>query len=448
MIVTWHSGEVGSVALLVGVLVLTVGSCSSSGPTPAADGHGGPGSTAAPTTPNSPTTATAVAARPSAGCGATAAVKPGQERVDLTSGGTGRWYLRHVPPSYAPPRPMPVVVDLHGYMVGATIETAATGLGAFGDTHGFLTITPQGSGPAKFVTWDTALGSGDVKFLGDLLDHVEQTLCVDQRRVFVTGYSQGAFMTSTLACVDARRIAAVAPVAGIRDPPGCRPARPVPVVAFHGTADPDIAYTGGLGAAALALPAPDGSGRTMGQEGLQHRPPLNGASIVKIAARGPGATDAGPVRARGPRGATSRSSIWPCTSGRTVELYRIAGGGHTWPGSPFTAAASAILGHTTMSISAERSSCGHSSRRIHSAILDRRQEQRMQVEDMIFISVDDHLVEPPHMFEGRLPGASSPTARPGSSTPTPATTCGSSTTRRSPTSGSTPSRAGPKRSTA
>ena len=27
----------------------------------------------------------------------------------------------------------------------------------------------------------------------------------------------------------------------------------------------------------------------------------------------------------------------------------------------------------------------------------------MRVEDMIFISVDDHLVEPPHLFEGRLP---------------------------------------------
>ena len=346
-------GRGGRFALSVGVLVLAVGSCSSSGPTPAADGHGGPGSTAAPTTPISPTSATAVAARPSAGCGATPAVKPGQERVDLTSGGTGRWYLRQVPPSYAPPRPMPVVVDLHGYMVGATIETAATGLGAYGDTHGFLTITPQGSGRAKFVTWDTALGSVDVKFLGDLLDNVEQTLCVDQRRIFVTGYSQGAFMTSTLACVDARRIAAVAPVAGIRDPPGCRPARPVPVVAFHGTADPDIAYTGGLGAAALALPAPDGSGRTMGQEGLQHRPPLNGASIVKI-------TSAWAVRngcGTGPRPGLSRSDItlfvWPCTSDRTVELYRITGGGHTWPGSPFTAAASAILGHTTMSISAD-----------------------------------------------------------------------------------------------
>src|ERR671925_490961 len=27
----------------------------------------------------------------------------------------------------------------------------------------------------------------------------------------------------------------------------------------------------------------------------------------------------------------------------------------------------------------------------------------MQVEDMIFISVDDHVVEPPRLFEGRLP---------------------------------------------
>src|SRR3954451_17980075 len=27
----------------------------------------------------------------------------------------------------------------------------------------------------------------------------------------------------------------------------------------------------------------------------------------------------------------------------------------------------------------------------------------MRLDDMIFISVDDHLVEPPHMFEGRVP---------------------------------------------
>ena len=27
----------------------------------------------------------------------------------------------------------------------------------------------------------------------------------------------------------------------------------------------------------------------------------------------------------------------------------------------------------------------------------------MNVDGMIFISVDDHVVEPPHLFEGRIP---------------------------------------------
>ena len=195
-----------------------------------------------------------------------------------------RWYIRHVPPRYEPAKPLPVVIDLHGYSSGAAFEAAATGLGKYGDAHNFVTITPEGSGDPKFVTWDTALGSADVKFFADLLDHVEHTMCIDTRRVFVAGYSQGAFMTSTLACVYADRIAAVAPNAGIRDAPGCKPSRPVPVVAFHGTADRHIAYRGGLGPDGLKLPAYDGSGRTMGEEGLQHRPPLNGAAIPVIAA--------------------------------------------------------------------------------------------------------------------------------------------------------------------
>ena len=54
----------------------------------------------------------------------------------------------------------------------------------------------------------------------------------------MAGYSNGAFMASALACSDARTVAAVAPVAGIEADAGCRPSRRVPVIAFHGTADP------------------------------------------------------------------------------------------------------------------------------------------------------------------------------------------------------------------
>ncbi len=247
---------------------------------------------------------------------------------------------------------MPVVIDLHGYISGPDFQIPATGLEKYGDDHGFATITPHGSGDPKYVTWDTALDSADVMFFADLLDHVEQTLCIDMRRVFVSGFSQGAFMTSTLACVYADRIAAVTATAGIRDAPGCRPSRPVPVVAFHGTADRQIAYRGGLGPDGLKLPAYDGSGRTMGEEGLQHRPPLNGAAIPVIATAW-----AERNHCRGePATRTVSSDVtlltWPCAAGNEVALYRITGGGHSWPGSRFTAAAAGILGRTTMSIDA------------------------------------------------------------------------------------------------
>jgi polyhydroxybutyrate depolymerase len=334
-------------ALAVGALLLGLASCSSGTPELASPVTR---STAVPTT----TTVApgAVAARPSSGCAA-AAVKTGQTRVDLASGGARRWYLRHVPASYRPPEPMPVVVDLHGYSEGAELQTTASALGPYGDHHGFLTITPEGSGRPQFVTWDTAVGSADVKFVHDLLDRIDRTLCVDERRVFVTGYSQGAFMASTLACVYADRIAAVATVAGIRDAPGCRPDRPVPVVAFHGTDDRHISYNGGLGPDGLKLPAYDGSGKTMGEEGLQHRPPLNGASIPVIAGAWARRNGCGDHPTEHQLASDVTLLTWPCAPSRTVELYRVSGGGHTWPGSAFTTAAASILGRTTASISAD-----------------------------------------------------------------------------------------------
>ena len=67
-------------------------------------------------------------------------------------------------------------------------------------------------------------------------------------------------MASALACSDANRIAAVATVAGIEATSSCHPSRRVPVIAFHGTADPFVPYKGGIGPAAKKLPAPNGNG--------------------------------------------------------------------------------------------------------------------------------------------------------------------------------------------
>ena len=227
------------------------------------DGEDGEASTDR-TTTTSTTVERVVAAQPSAGCKAASAaaapgeaIAPGEEKVTLVSGGTERWFFRHVPTGYSPTRPVPVVFDFHGYAEGADAHRQHSKLGPFGDEKGFVTITPQGLG--AITRWDTDLDAADVQLVGELLDQVESTLCVDERRIFVTGLSNGAFMTSSVASTYADRIAAAAPVAGIRNIEGCKPARAVPVVAFHGTADTFVAFDGGLGEGARNLPAPDGS---------------------------------------------------------------------------------------------------------------------------------------------------------------------------------------------
>jgi polyhydroxybutyrate depolymerase len=326
-------------AVLVAAGAVVLGACSSGT-------HGnGPDLTIAPTTTIA---AAEVAAQASAGCTATTKIAPGQVKVNTTSDGAPRWYYRHVPPSYSPPKPMPLVIDLHGYSEGAAIHTQISGLGAFGDTHAFITLTPEGSGTAVPL-WNTDLKSDDVKFIGNLMDEAERTLCIDQRRVFVTGLSNGAFMTSAVACAYSTRVAAVAPVAGIRDITGCRFARPVPVLAFHGTTDPFVSYEGGLGPKALALPSPDGKG-TLGQSGAKRQ--TKGPSIPQITADWAKRNGCGITPADRKLTSDVTTITFPCPAGAEVVLERVTGGGHAWPGSLVSQAIGGIVGKTTMTISA------------------------------------------------------------------------------------------------
>jgi polyhydroxybutyrate depolymerase len=200
--------------------------------------------------------------------------------------------------------------------------------------------------------WDTAfdgeIDSVDIRFVGDLLDEVERTLCIDERRVFATGYSNGAFLASAIACVYADRFAAVAPVAGIRDHQGCDPSRAVPMVVFHGTADEWVAFDGGLGPDALALP-PDSSGRTIGEQtGIEAEGPSIPTIVAAWATRNecreqPSERDVAP---------DVTLVSYACPANADIDFYRIDGGGHTWPGSEFSKQIEAVVGPTTFSISA------------------------------------------------------------------------------------------------
>jgi polyhydroxybutyrate depolymerase len=277
---------------------------------------------------------TGAQADPVASPGCTGAAQPsGESTLQFSANGISGNYIQDIPAA-AGARPMPVVLDLHGYQEAAALEHLDTAVSGFGDAGRFITITPQ-IGEIPLPNWDLGENSPDYNYLSGLITHLESALCVDQRRVYVTGLSLGGTAAIAVACKLSNRVAAVAAVAGLEDFPWCHPKRPVPVVAFHGTADPLLNYQGGLGPIIRFLPV------------VQQLPSIPASAADLARHNGCGAE---PTDQRITADVIRRT--FPCPHDGDVALYTVVNGGHTWPGTPSQIYPAALVGPTTMSISA------------------------------------------------------------------------------------------------
>jgi polyhydroxybutyrate depolymerase len=309
---------------------------------------GGPGSSVASPASSAPagTTPTALPAG-SKGCSIDRPPPVAGEHVDteLTSAGLKRTYKRYYPKT-TKGSALPLVVDLHGYSEGNAVHTAMSNLGALADTEGFLLVTPSGTGAIPF--WNAVPSPDlvdDVQFISAVIDDASATFCVDPARVFVTGLSNGAFMTSLIACKLADKVAAVAPVAGVRFPDGCAPSRPVPMIAFHGTADKFVSYDGTPGEAAANLPLNDET-----KKAFEH---LTFLPIPETVGKWATAEGCGAKPTEEPVTASVKLIRYDgCKAGSVVELYVVDGGGHAWPGSDFSKSIERVVGPTTSEIDA------------------------------------------------------------------------------------------------
>jgi polyhydroxybutyrate depolymerase len=177
-------------------------------------------------------------------CAIQAAAGSSEQR--LTSGGRERTYLLFVPKSYDGRTPLPLVLELHGSGGTAQRQAATSQFMALAERGSFLVASLQAAAPGN--RWNVPITSerpDDVRYVSDVIDHVAAHACTDQQRVYATGFSGGARMSSLLACDLGDRIAAIAPMSGLRWPGPCR-SRAVPVLSFHGLADPQNTYDGHL----------------------------------------------------------------------------------------------------------------------------------------------------------------------------------------------------------
>ena len=256
------------------------------------------------------------------GCGT--ATTPGSTTLTEKVAGRQRSVIVHVPSRYSGSSKVPLVLNMHGSGATAADQEAFTGMDGTADREGFVVAYPQGLIPSgSGFDWNVpgvplvsnkAVPPGsadDVMFLTTLVHLLEQRYCLDSTRVYATGFSGGARIASQLACDASSTFAAVAPVSGLRRPTPCPTARPVPIVAFHGTADGVDPYAG-AGEAYWTYSVPVAARDWAVQDGCSPTPAASSrvepGNILTVYAG--------------------------CPAGAEVELFTVAGEGHEWPGGP------------------------------------------------------------------------------------------------------------------
>lgn len=191
-------------------------------------------------------------APPAKTCPATSVLKPGSTtNGTLQFGGTSRSYIVHVPASYTGQTPVPLVTDYHGILLNNSVQESISGWQAKSDQEGFIVAWPNGIDTAWNVgpCCTTSRTVDDVGFARAVVKQIESQACIDEKRVYATGYSMGGGMSLDLACNAADLFAAIAPAAfDLMDASNnwpCHPSRPISVIDFRSIADPIVPYNGG-----------------------------------------------------------------------------------------------------------------------------------------------------------------------------------------------------------
>jgi len=154
-----------------------------------------------------------------------------------------RAYETHVPPGYTGSTPVPLMLVIHGAHNTPSMARNWSKMDAVADANGFIIAYPAG-----LDCWNTGgilpgctAADDDLGFIKAVVSDVESHACIDPKRVYATGISNGSMMAQYMGCQAADIFAAVGGVAGGAG--RCSPSRPISVFYVHGTEDKTVGYS-------------------------------------------------------------------------------------------------------------------------------------------------------------------------------------------------------------
>lgn len=185
----------------------------------------------------------------SAPCPSAMQYKAGDNHDQLELQSRMRKFIVYVPSALEAATRVPLVLDFHGNGGSGMQEESSSGWKQKADKEGFVVAYPDGVGNGWNVgnCCGEALmsNSDDVGFAKAIVKQVSASACIDAKRVYATGLSNGAGLAHRIACEAADVFAAIAAASAdlVTDP--CKPARPISELSVRGLSDTLVAYAGG-----------------------------------------------------------------------------------------------------------------------------------------------------------------------------------------------------------
>ncbi len=244
-----------------------------------------------------------------------------------------RSFVTYIPAVTDKAYKMPLIISLHGGFASPKGQFHLADFRPLADRDKFIVVCPA----SKHIWHDGADNKGidDVKFMDQLISYIIKTYNADPARVYVTGISNGGFMTTRLACQLPKRIAAIAVVAASLDiGEGYDLQRPMPVIYMHGTSDKIVSYNGGKMFGRRIYSQQEIIKKWVVLDGCNPKP-----IITSI-----------PDTAKDSTSIVKEEYLNPA-NGMKVVGYTINNGGHTWPGG-WQYMPAFIVGKTTKNLNA------------------------------------------------------------------------------------------------
>jgi polyhydroxybutyrate depolymerase len=174
----------------------------------------------------------------------------------------------NLPKSFKKKDKWPLIISMHGYGGSSQIQNYYVRLKSFQNEYGFVFASPNGLKNSEGKTYWNASNFccdfeekniDDVAYIKSIIEEISNSSAIgriDTSRIYLIGYSNGAFLASKIACSSEVKVAGVVSISGtsdLRDENGeliaasefnCGHNRPIPTLHIHGTLDKTISYDG------------------------------------------------------------------------------------------------------------------------------------------------------------------------------------------------------------